>query len=383
MTPSDCHLFGPGKKRILSLDGGGIRGAVTLGFLERLEAAIDELEGRPVRLADWFDLIGGTSTGSIVAALLALGYRVADIRDLYWRLGPLVFKRRFGWIFGWNAKFDGAVLAREIDRILGGRTMDSPDLLTGLCIVAKRLDTGSAWLVMNNPRSAFWSNPPDGSFRGNRHLSIGTLIRASTAAPSFFAPEPITLVEGQPPAVFVDGALTPHNNPALMMTMAALLPAFGLQWRTGGDNLLVVSIGTGSFRPTMTAAEARSASSIKLAMRSLGAIIAENQQLVLTLMTCFGDTVWPWPINSEIGDLSGVTPLGGTLFRFARYDVRLETDWLRETIGETIGPGEVKRLRRMDEAGNLDTLLRLGRKAAAIQIDPAHFAGFARFRELA
>src|SRR4051794_30407154 len=55
----DAHLFGPGPKRILSLDGGGVRGAATIAFLERLEQQIGEVEGRPTLLCDWFDLIGG------------------------------------------------------------------------------------------------------------------------------------------------------------------------------------------------------------------------------------------------------------------------------------------------------------------------------------
>ena len=57
----DRHLFSKGRKRILALDGGGVRGAMTIAFLERLEELIAEIEGRPVRLCDWFDLVGGTS----------------------------------------------------------------------------------------------------------------------------------------------------------------------------------------------------------------------------------------------------------------------------------------------------------------------------------
>lgn len=67
----DAHLFGPGPKRILSLDG-GVRGATTIALLERIEARIEEIEGRPVRLCDWFNLIGGISTGAIIATALAL-----------------------------------------------------------------------------------------------------------------------------------------------------------------------------------------------------------------------------------------------------------------------------------------------------------------------
>ena len=57
----DRHLFGPGPKRVLSIDGGGVRGAISVAFLEKLEKTIEEIEGKPTLLCDWFDLIGGTS----------------------------------------------------------------------------------------------------------------------------------------------------------------------------------------------------------------------------------------------------------------------------------------------------------------------------------
>ena len=363
---------------MLSLDGGGVRGALSLAILERLEAVIDEIEGRPTRLCDWFDLIGGTSTGSIIAAALALGYRAAEVRDLYFALGPRIFRPRRLPFFGWRARFDARVLARELDRTIGDRTLGSPDFGTGLCIVMKRLDTGSAWIVMNNPRSAFWNDPPDRAYRGNRHLPVANLVRASTAAPSFFDPEPISIIADQPPAVFIDGGLTPHNNPALMMLMTALLPSFGLNWTAGPDDLLVVSVGTGSFRPTLSLAEAQSSTGLTLAFKSLAAIIAENQNLVLTLMTYFGQTMWRWPINSEIGDLSPLTPPGGHLFRFARYDARLEADWLARELGERVEPSTVARLRRMDDASNMGRLYELGAKAAALEIRREHLESFRR-----
>jgi uncharacterized protein len=83
LSPRDRHLFGPGPKRMLSLDGGGVRGAIAIGFLERLESLIEEIEGRRTLLCDWFDFIGGTSTGAIIAGALALGYRAAEVRKFY------------------------------------------------------------------------------------------------------------------------------------------------------------------------------------------------------------------------------------------------------------------------------------------------------------
>jgi hypothetical protein len=175
----DVHLFGPGPKRILSLNGGSVPGAATIAFLERIETLIEEIERRPTHLCDWFDLIGGTSTGAIIATALALGYRVADIRNFYDQLAPKIFKKSFFRLSGWQAKFDSRRLMQELVGVIGARTLDSPDINTGLCIVLKRMDTGSAWIVMNNPRSVFWETPADGSFTGNRHLPLAPIVRAT------------------------------------------------------------------------------------------------------------------------------------------------------------------------------------------------------------
>jgi hypothetical protein len=364
----DRHLFGPGPKRILSLDGGGVRGALSIALLEKLEREIEALEGRPVRLCDWFDLIGGTSTGAIIASAVALGYSAAEVRRFYEELAPRIFKRSRYRILGWQAKFDGRRLAQELETVIGPRTLDSAEVNTGLCVLLKRMDTGSAWMVMNNPRSVFWETPADNAFTGNRHLRLANLVRASTAAPSFFDPEVIEIVKGQPPGLFIDGGLTPHNNPALMLLMAALLPAYGLNWKTGPENLLIVSIGTGSFRPSMTTREALKASALGLALRSLAAIIAENQQLVMTLLTYFGETPTKWPINSEIGDLGPIQAPGGPLFRFLRYDARLEQGWLEANLGEAVAADEVAALRHMDDPLNMPRLYALGQAAAERQI---------------
>ncbi|HUO13193.1 MAG TPA: patatin-like phospholipase family protein, partial [Caulobacteraceae bacterium] len=81
-----------GPRRILAIDGGGMRGALAVGLLFELEAALRRKYGDDTLvLADYFDLIGGTSTGAIIAAGLALGRDTAYLRNLYWTLGPRVF----------------------------------------------------------------------------------------------------------------------------------------------------------------------------------------------------------------------------------------------------------------------------------------------------
>ena len=90
----DRHLFAAGPKRMLSLDGGGVRDVISVAFLERIEAILTARAGEEVRLGDWFDLVGGTSTGAIIATALALGKTTADLKDTYYRLAPRAFRRR-------------------------------------------------------------------------------------------------------------------------------------------------------------------------------------------------------------------------------------------------------------------------------------------------
>ncbi len=112
----DRHLFAPGAKRILALDGGGVRGIVALAFLKKIERTLEAEAGRFVRLCDYFDLIGGTSTGAIIAVGLALGHTVDQIRDFYVRLAPRVFRPPWVRVPGWKAIFDARALAERTAR---------------------------------------------------------------------------------------------------------------------------------------------------------------------------------------------------------------------------------------------------------------------------
>ena len=151
LSSRDRHLFGSGPKRMLSLDGGSIRGAISIAILEQLEKLIEEVEGRPTLLSDWFDFIGGHRPARSSRAL----WRSAFERPMcgsFITLGPKVFRRSFWRIAGFMSKFERQNLIAELNSILGNRTLDTDDLRTGLGVVAKRLDTGSCWAIANNPR---------------------------------------------------------------------------------------------------------------------------------------------------------------------------------------------------------------------------------------
>jgi hypothetical protein len=118
----DWHLFGLGPKRILALDGGGVRGAISVAFLERIESIISERLGIEARLGDWFDLVGGTSTGALIAGALALGFRTEQVKEFYLRLAPRAFQPTRWGIPLFQAKFNADGLRAEILKIVKSPT---------------------------------------------------------------------------------------------------------------------------------------------------------------------------------------------------------------------------------------------------------------------
>jgi len=407
-TSRDRHLFGPGPKRLLALDGGGVRGALTIAFLERIETLLGQRYGPDVRLGDHFDLVGGTSTGAIIAGALALGYRTAEVKRFYLELAPFAFKRQRWHIPVLQAKFDARGLRKQIEGVVGDRLLSSPDLITGFSIVTKRMDTGSPWIISNNPHAPYWEDGPD--YMGNKHYPLVNLVRASTAAPHFFDPEllPISQKEVLPDSIakplnvpqparairaileriglrqkikidpnvyglFVDGGVTPHNNPSLAMFQLATLKAFGIEWPTGPDRLTVVSVGTGSYRPRLSIESLGFAGFPKLAYHALMSLMIDAQMLVLSLMQWMGECPAPWPINTEVGTLANDSPPGGKLFRFLRYDVRLESDWLEREIGYRADADFIARLRGMDDPSLVHDLYEIGGRVAEKQVKAEHW----------
>ena len=370
----DRHLFGPGPKRIVSLDGGGVRGVISVAFLERIEAILSAQAGHEVRLGDHFDLIGGTSTGAIIATALALGKATDELKDIYHRLAPRAFRRSRFRIPFLQPKFDVAGLRREISAIVEDQTLDSSELRTGLGIVAKRVDTASLWIVANNPRAPYWDTPRDGNFIGNKNYQLTNLLRASTAAPTYFEPESIPILE-KVQGLFIDGGVSPHNNPALALFMMARLKPYGLCWETGLDKLTIVSIGTGAYRQRLDRASLGRMQNITIALHALRTVMDDSQGLVLALMQWFGQSPTPWLVNSEIRDLLQDVFPAGPLFRFLRYDVRLEADWLERELDLRLSEKDLARVREMDNPDSIPLAYDIGRRAAERQVKAEHWTG--------
>lgn len=372
------HLRAPGPKRVLALDGGGVRGALTLRYLARIESLLRERYDRPeLVLSDYFDLIGGTSTGAIIAAGLAKGYEVRTLQELYLDLADQIFRRswwRRGVVF---PRYRHSKLRSFLDRHFGDLTLGDARLRTGLAIVTKRWDTGSPWVLHNNPRGVYYGadRSCEDSEVPNRCYNLAQVVRASTAAPTFFQPEMITIGKGVT-GRFVDGGVTPHNNPALQLLLVATLEAFGFGWSPGADRLLLISVGTGakSRRLKRTVREwLASKLAVYDGVTSLAALMEDCDALNQIVLHALSDSASLWDIDSEIGDLAGEQLPEAALLTFRRYNVLLKPGWLQKQLGVTYSDDEAAELAKMDVAANVEGLAEIGDAAANRQVDPTHF----------
>jgi patatin-like phospholipase/acyl hydrolase len=214
---------------MLALDGGGIRGIITLGILEQLEKVLASRSANPAqfRLCDYFDYIAGTSTGAIIAAGLARGKTVKELMDFYVETGPLMFEKPF-LLQRLNSFYKGDPLMKKLKEVYGEETTLAPaGLKTLLLVVTRNETTDSPWPISSNPE-ALYNDPkrPD----CNLKIPLWQLVRASTAAPVFFPPEVLNWDDKDPRKsfVFVDGGVTPYNNPAFLLFRFATEPAYRL-----------------------------------------------------------------------------------------------------------------------------------------------------------
>lgn len=250
------RLQSTGPKKILACDGGGILGLISVEILAKLEADLREELGKPnLVLADWFDFVCGTSTGAIIAACISAGMSMEKIRTFYVASGEQMFDKASVFKrlrYSYNDEPLAAKLRTELNQALGYSKKDDPPATLGdeglrtlLMMVLRNHSTDSPWPVWNNPNAKY--NQRDRK-DCNLNLPLWQLVRASTAAPTFFPPEVVTFAPGTPNEyqfLFVDGGVTTYNNPAFLAFQMATAAPYKLNWPTGTDKLLIVSVGTG------------------------------------------------------------------------------------------------------------------------------------------
>jgi patatin-like phospholipase/acyl hydrolase len=373
------RLDSPGPKKILSLDGGGIRGALTLGYLKKLEDILKaKFSDNPdFRLCDYFDLIGGTSTGSIIAASLAIGKTVDEITKLYMELGGKIFGEKRNW---WNpmetmkwlkANYSYKAMEDGLKYAYGDLTLGSEELKTGLCIVAKRADTNSVWPLINHPNGKFF----DSDLGKNKNIPLWQAVRASSAAPTYFAPQMISVMENEE-AAFIDGGLSMANNPALTLLMIATIKGFPFHWPMSEENLLLVSVGTGYSVFKKYVKDIDDSTMLSWAANIPEMLMQDASWQNRVMLQWISQSPTADYMDMEIGDMDGDLLGSKPLISYLRYNFRISENDLNDLGFKRIfTAADVKSLTDMSNSDNRQLLYQIGAKASHT-IKQEHFEKF-------
>jgi len=368
--------------RALALDGGGIRGILTLEILARMEEILAEATGSgpAFRLCHFFDYVGGTSTGAIIAAGLARGMSAKELLDFYQETGPAMFDKQFI-LKRWRALYKSEPLKKELQKTFGAETtLKSDDLECLLLAVTRNRTTDSPWPISSNPQAKYNdTSRPD----CNLNIPLWQIVRASTAAPVFFPPE---VIQWDPQDetkafVFVDGGLTPYNNPAFLLYRMATEPGYRLNWVGGEDQLLVMSLGTGAAAAVVVDVDDPNRGLLEnvatLPSTLMYAAMIDQDTSCRFVGRCVHGAV----LDREIGDMiprdtaGQLIPLSQNLrrrFLYARYNADLSRKGLDAMGLHDIKPENVQKL---DSIEYIDDLRRVGRKVAE-EIKIEHFGKF-------
>lgn len=227
-------------RRILSIDGGGVRGIIPAVVLASLESA----PGGRVR--DHFDFLAGTSTGALIVGAAAAGMPADRIVDLYRRRAPQVFRRVPVVSTLRRIVLGHAYDVRQLHRLIG-EALDGQgagdwqlnDVPGDVLVTAKGLTDGHQWYFVKDA-------PGNAGRTGS--LSLVDCLTASAAAPTYFDPAVVRGLEDRGP--MVDGGTGVAGNPVYQACVEAFLYARGYE----PEETIVVSMGTGHFferpRPT-------------------------------------------------------------------------------------------------------------------------------------
>lgn len=378
----------PGPKKILACDGGGILGLMSVEILAKLEADLRARSGKPdLVLADYFDFVCGTSTGAIVATCIAIGMSTAQIRDFYVKSGPMMFEPASIWKrlrYSYVDEPLANILRQEINRALGYGMTDLPAKLgddrlrTLLMVVMRNHSTDSPWPISNNPRAHYNGR---GRKDCNLDLPLWQLVRASTAAPTYFPPEIIDFAPGTDQEysfVFLDGGVTTYNNPAFLAFQMATAAPYAVNWKTGIDDLLIVSIGTGQApraRPGLKPGDLSLLDHAKSIPSALMNAASAGQDMSCRI---FGACRFGGPIDREFG--AGLVEAGGPsnwtgpkLFTYVRYDPEVTKEGLAALGLSHVSPEHVQVMDSVEFIGEIQSV---GENYARKHVSPDHLASF-------
>jgi patatin-like phospholipase/acyl hydrolase len=215
--------------KVLSLDGGGVRGYLTISILANIEIILNQDTKEYTPLGKYFDLIAGTSTGAIIAGLLAIGKSAVEVKDIYEKDMQEIFsdEMKNSKYNVFKSKYKKDNLIKKANEYFGDKTFKRDDLVVNLLITVVDITTASPRFY----KSDYFSK---NITRVDEKLSDA--IVASVSAPTYF---PVAK-DMEYSSYLVDGGVV-ANNPSLV----ALIDAIKIKKEKEYDNIVLLSVGTG------------------------------------------------------------------------------------------------------------------------------------------
>ena len=277
-------------RRVLSCDGGGIRGVMSAVILTRMERDLQNHTQNPdYRLGDYFHVVGGTSTGSILATWVALGLKMVDCLNLYLSKEGADMFEPARWIDNWPlictitkkffTKYKVNNLEKTIRRYVQDTKMDSSDsrFLCDLVICAKNATTGRTVFFNSNPGSRWYDQ--------TREICVRDLIRGSIAAPTFFPPHKVRIHDRD--VELIDGGVS-YNNPSFPLFLECVHDTHGHEFAAREDHLLFISVGTGYAETTVDFDEASTWGTLQWTRYLITRIMEDSSLQQVALMELIG-----------------------------------------------------------------------------------------------
>ena len=199
------------------------------------------------------------------------------------------------------------------------------------------------------------------------------------AAPTYFAPEKVRLTTREGVAfdgAFVDGGVSPFNDPALQLLMLAALQGHGFNWMTGRDKLLIISVGTGAYRPPRTVESVMNSVTAQQGIMALQSLMDDCDRVNRSMLQWLTSCLTPWIIDRAVRDMKLDSANGPQLATYVRYQCGISSpEWLKGELNLDLSADQVAQIARMDDPSHMDQLSALGQATATKQVKDEHLTG--------
>lgn len=359
-TLTDQRLKQAGPKRLLAIDALAGRGMLAAGLLSVLEERLSGRAGRRVRLCDYFDLIGGVSTGALAAAVLARGGTAEEVGDLFRSIAPAPGVRETKSAAGRRSRIDLSRASEAIKERFGDAALSSDGFSTGFAAFAVQADNGGVRVF-----SAHGPAAPDG-------MLLRDALAASLGGPT--PGEPVMIAFPSRDGAFedtgfVDPASVGFVTPALRLLQAATGDALDLHWPPGDAVMSLMSVGGGAWRFSLGGAGGKGDEATFARAAAVMSASAQNAAFeAVSAIQAIAQTPRPWGVDAQTDARLTVVPV----VHFHRLDAWLDAPTLTD-LGLTYSAAELAALREAasDAPAEMARLFEIGRRAGAVSFGDA------------